>query len=145
MIIIIAILSLEPSTGFIDDGFASLTCEISGYANSSSSPMWATDTSVDFDPCKFVVNVSSSNSNSLIYSNGSVGPAVVSTLTIKELQAEDAGSYTCSFEGRALVSQLTVLSSRKSKSVGQLTALCCSVIYCNLCDRTGSRTLLPIF
>lgn len=122
----VATLHVEPSTGFIGEGFVILSCEVSGYTSSSSPPMWAADSGANLtDPAKFAIDFRSGDSNSLIYPNGSVGPGVVSTLTINQLSAEDGGGYTCSFGGRTLVSQLTIMggtSPAATDATGELPA-----------------------
>ena len=62
------------------------------------------------DVSKYVSNVSS-GSASLIFSNGSTGPSIVSTLTINQLCIEDDGVYACSVGGMSSIgmTRLTIM------------------------------------
>ena len=85
-----------------------LTCEVSGYASFSGTPSW-TGNGRDLmsDGSKCIINVTS-GSASLIFSNGSIGPSIVSTLTIYQPSMEDDGVYTCSVGGTSST-RLTIM------------------------------------
>ena len=86
------------SEGFLGEGSAQLHCEMSGYASFSSLPTWTDGSGIVItDTTKYSITLGS-GSNSLIYSNGSTGPSIVSTLTIGQLSIGDEGSYSCSVE-----------------------------------------------
>ena len=86
------------SEGFLGEGSAQLHCEMSGYASFSSLPTWTDGSGMAItDTTKYSITLGS-GSNSLIYSNGSTGPSIVSTLTIGQLSIGDEGSYSCSVE-----------------------------------------------
>ena len=96
-VLLIAMLDVSSTMfGFIGEGSVMLTCEVSGYASFSGTPSWTVSgRDLTSDGSKYIINVSS-GSASLIFSNGSTGPSIVSTLTIKQLCIEDDGVYTCS-------------------------------------------------
>ena len=109
-VLLIAMLDVSPTmSGSIGEGSVMLTCEVSGYASFSGTPSW-TGSSRDLtsDGSKYTINVSS-GSGSFIFSNGSTGPSIVSTLTINQLCIEDDGVYTCSVGGMSSTTRLTIM------------------------------------
>ena len=107
---IIAMLDVSPTmSGFIGEGSVMLTCEVSGYASFSGTPSWTGNgRDLTSDGSKYIINVTS-GSTSLIFSNGSTGPSIVSTLTINRLCIEDDGVYMCRVGGMSSTTRLTIM------------------------------------
>ena len=99
-VLLIAMLNTSSTmSGFVGEGSVMLTCEVSGFASFSGTPSWTgSGRDLTTDGSKYIINVTS-GSGSLIFSNGSTGPSVISTLTINKLRMEDDGVYTCSVAG----------------------------------------------
>ena len=95
-------------TGFLGDGSVILTCEVHGYASFSMPPTW-TSTADLTNTSKFVINVSNSNSRSLINSDGSVRQGIVISLTINDLRLEDESNFTCDVGDAASTTWLKVV------------------------------------
>jgi len=91
-----AILEVESNvTGFASDGTVNITCAVYGYASFSGSPTWTRNgVAVSADETKYSISLGE-ESRLLIYSNGSIGPGLLSTLTINQLSSNDAGEYSC--------------------------------------------------
>ena len=109
-VLLIAMLDVSSTmSGFIGEGSVMLTCEVSGYASFSGTPSWTVSgRDLTSDGSKYIINVSS-GSASLIFSNGSTGPSIVSSLTINQLCIEDDGVYTCSVGGMSSMTRLTIM------------------------------------
>ena len=114
LLLIVKIISSLDSTASIQQGFADIICEVSGYAAFSddtikwtSSKFAASLDQLDMYSTKYVIAMSTGR-YSLIYANGSVGPSITSTLTITQLSFEDEATYICNIGSMRSATYLTV-------------------------------------
>ena len=123
VVLLIAMLNVSSTmSGFTGEGSVMLTCEVSGYASFSGTPSWTgSGRDLTSDGSKYTINVSG-GSSSLIFSNGSTGPSVVSTLTINQLSMEDDGVYTCSVAGMSSTTQLTIMQGTSPPTTPEVLA-----------------------
>ena len=87
---------------------ASMNCEVSGYATFTGSLTWS-----DSNGERILANSKyglslSIGSSTLIYPNGTIGPSIMSTLTIRSVTFQNEGSYVCSINDLMNSVQLTV-------------------------------------
>ena len=93
-----------------------ITCEVSGYAGflpddtiTWNSSRFAGSLQSNMSSNKYAIEMTTTSQNSLIDPRGSVGPALVSTLTINQLSLEDEAYYTCNLGSSSSVTYLSIM------------------------------------
>jgi len=110
-----AILEVESNvTGFTSDGTVNITCGVHGYASFLGSPTWTRNgAAVSADETKYSISLGE-ETRLLIYSNGSIGPGLLSTLTISQLSSNDSGEYSCNLANLSRQVWLNVIQTSTS-------------------------------
>ena len=99
-------------TGYLDERQVELICKVHGFLRSTNLPTWLGRDGNPIDSSnssKYMITNSTTLQPSLLISNGASVLGQRSTLTIKQLEEGDAGSYTCVADGNSSTVQLQVV------------------------------------
>ena len=123
----------ERVTGYLDEGRVELTCEVHGFLRSTNLLTWLGRDGNPIDnscPFKYIISSSITSKPALLISNGASVPGLRSTLTIRQLDGADAGSYTCVINGNSSTVQLLVVSDTSPPSTSPLPLTTCEFCDC---------------